>query len=113
MGVFEVKSQLFCFFFGGVCEGVIFNGGIRVGNFIDYGFVQEFFFCIEKCCSLQICDVVFMVENNCYFVKCVINMRCCFLVVVRMMKFKMFMVVKKIGYFFKFIILVGSNLICI
>lgn len=54
-----------------------------------------------------------MVENNCYFVKCVINMRCCFLVVVRMMKFKMFMVVKKIGYFFKFIILVGSNLICI
>lgn len=112
MGVPEVKSQPFCPLLGGVREGVTFNGGIRAGNFTDHGFVQEFSSCIEKCCSSQTCDVAFMVENNCYSVKCATNMRRCLPVVARTTKFKTFMAVKKTGHFLKFTIPAGSNSTC-
>ena len=112
MGVPEVKSKPLCPLLSGVLKGVTFNGGIRAGNFTDHGFVQEFSSCIEICCSSQTCDVAFMVEKNCYSVKCARNKRRCLPVVARSTKFKTFMVVKKTGHFPKFTIPVGNNSTC-
>ena len=112
MGIPEAKSQSLCPLLGGVLKGVTFNGGIRAGNFTDHGFVQEFSTCIEKCCSSQTCDVAFLVEKNCFSVKCATNMRRCLPVVARSTKFKTFMAVKKTGHFPKFTIPAGSNSTC-
>lgn len=112
MGVPEVKSQPLCPLLGGILKGVTFNGGIKAGNFTDHGFAQEFSSCIEKCCSSRPCDVAFMVEKNCYSVKCATNMRRCLPVVARSTKFKTFMAVKKTDDFLKFTIPAGRNSTC-
>lgn len=72
-----------------------------MGNFIDYGYFDNFLFCIKVCCCIEVCDIVFMVENNCYLVKCVKNRSWCILVVVRFIKFKMFMVIMKVSVYFE------------
>jgi len=112
VGVPEAKSQPLCPLLSGVLKGVTFDGGIITGNFTDHGFVQEFSSCIEKCCSSKTCDVAFMVEKNCYSVKCAANKRRCLPVVARSKKFKTFMAVKKTGDFPKFSIPAGSNSTC-
>ena len=112
MGVPEVRSQTLCPLIGGVLKGVTFNGGIKAGNFTDHGFAQEFSSCIEKCCNSQACDIAFMVEKNCYSVKCASNMRRCLPVVARSTKFKTFMAVKKTGHFLKSTNPDGSNSTC-
>ena len=112
MGVAKGKSQPLCTLLGGVLKRVTFNGGIRAGNFTDHGFTQEFSSCIEKCCSSKTCDVAFMVEKNCYSVKCATDKRRCLPVVARSTKFKTFMAVKKTGNFRNFTIPAGSNSTC-
>lgn len=54
-----------------------------------------------------------MVENNCYLVKCVKNRRWCILVVVRFIKFKMFMVIMKVSVYFEVYIQVFYDLKCV
>ena len=94
----NVKNSQLCPLLGGVRKGVTFNGGISAGNFTDHGYVEEFSSCIEKCCSTEACDVAFMIEKNCYSVKCAKNKRRCIPIVARSTKFKTFMAVKASVY---------------
>ena len=105
-------NQQFCPLLGGVLEGVTFNGGINAGNFTDHGLVEEFSSCIEKCCSSQTCDVSFMVEKNCYSVKCAMNKRRCLPIIARSTEIKTFMAVKKTRYFSNFTIPTANNSRC-
>lgn len=113
MKVLNSKRVWFCCLVSGVLRGVIFSGGISVGNFIDYGFVDGFLLCVDRCCFLLYCDVVFMVEKNCYFVMCVENKKFCYLVEVRLIKFKMFMVLKENVYFENLVLLGLENVSCV
>lgn len=48
----------------------ILRGGKIVGEFKEFGMVDSVEDCIEKCCREKICEVVFLVDNKCYFVEC-------------------------------------------
>lgn len=48
----------------------ILKGGIKVGNFMDLGKIVEILMCIWLCCGRKDCDVVLMLEVNCYVVNC-------------------------------------------
>lgn len=45
-------------------------GGLGVGNFIDEGIVDIIEQCMKICCLVLYCFVVYMVENNCFVIKC-------------------------------------------
>lgn len=51
-------------------------GGYYVGIFIKQEYVEFMLECILKCCSLFICNVVFMVSNICYVVQCFSEEKC-------------------------------------
>lgn len=58
---------------------VIFRGGFYVGKFIDVGKVDGFYICIELCCKVDNCDVVFFVFYCCFFVNCFDEYFCIFM----------------------------------
>ncbi|KAJ7382505.1 hypothetical protein OS493_034668 [Desmophyllum pertusum] len=112
MGVPKFKNPQLCPLLGGVLKGVTFNGGMNAGNFTDHGFVNEFSSCITKCCSSKTCDVAFMVEKNCYSVKCAEDKRRCLPIIARSTKFKTLMTVKKTDHFPNFTIPTANNSRC-
>ncbi|KAJ7382471.1 hypothetical protein OS493_034632 [Desmophyllum pertusum] len=112
MGVPKFKNPQLCPLLGGVLKGVTFNGGMNAGNFTDHGFVNEFSSCITKCCSSKTCDVAFMVEKNCYSVKCAEDKRRCLPIIARSTKFKTLMAVKKTDHFPNFTIPTANNSRC-
>ena len=97
-----VKVEQQCSLYKSILKDVTFNGGMNAGNFTDHGFVDEFSLCIEKCCHSNNCDAAFMVQNNCYSVKCAKNKRRCLPVTARVTQFKTFMALRNISYFQSF-----------
>ena len=91
----KVGNQQLCPLLGGIRKGVTFSGGLTAGNFTDHGYFDNFSSCIKVCCRTEACDIAFMVENNCYSVKCAKNRRRCIPVVARPTKFKTFMAIMK------------------
>ncbi|XP_065644693.1 uncharacterized protein LOC100203833 isoform X38 [Hydra vulgaris] len=45
-------------------------GGINAGTFRDHGQVDSIGECMEYCCSESDCDLSFMIDQDCYTVKC-------------------------------------------
>ena len=109
----KIKEQQPCPLLRGILRDVTFNGGINAGNFTDHGFVDEFPSCIEKCCRSPNCDIAFMVEQNCYSVKCAENKKRCLPVIARAKKFKTYMALKKASYFQNFTLPVTSDGGCV
>ena len=97
-----VKVEQQCSLYKSILKDVTFNGGMNAGNFTDHGFVDEFSLCIEKCCHSKNCDAAFMIQNNCYSVKCAKNKRRCLPVTARLTQFKTFMALRNISYFQSF-----------
>ena len=97
-----LKVEQQCSLYKSILKDVTFNGGMNAGNFTDHGFVDEFSLCIEKCCHSKNCDVAFMVQNNCYSVKCAKNKRRCLPVTARLTQFKTFMALRNTSYFQSF-----------
>ena len=97
-----VKVEQQCSLYKSILKDVTFNGGMNAGNFTDHGFVDEFSLCIEKCCHSKNCDAAFMVQNNCYSVKCAKNKRRCLPVTARLTQFKTFMALRNTSYFQSF-----------
>ncbi|RMX40405.1 hypothetical protein pdam_00022242, partial [Pocillopora damicornis] len=91
----KVGNQQLCPLLGGIRKGVTFSGGLTAGDFTDHGYFDNFSSCIKVCCRTEACDIAFMVENNCYSVKCAKNRRRCIPVVARPTKFKTFMAIMK------------------
>lgn len=53
------------------------KGGLSAGKFTDIGKVKSIMTCIRYCCDSKVeCDLAFMLENNCYLVKCYSEDRC-------------------------------------
>ena len=50
--------------------GVTLLGGIRAGQFVSHGRVDNMQACIKKCCANHECDLAFMVKEDCYSVIC-------------------------------------------
>ena len=94
-----IKAQQTCSLASGVLKGVTLKGGINAGNFTDHGFVDDFSSCVDKCCNSQNCDVAFMIEKNCYSVKCVKDKSLCLPLTARTTKLKTFMALKKNSFF--------------
>ena len=94
-----MKDQRPCALGRGVLKSVTLNGGISAGNFTAHGIVDEFSSCVDKCCGSENCDVAFMIERNCYSVKCAENKRLCLPIVARTTKFKTIMALKNRAYF--------------
>ena len=95
MEVPKRRKALPCHLVSGVLKGVVFRGGMSAGNFTDQGLVVGFSSCVDKCCHLRDCDAAFMVEKNCYSVKCSKNRTLCYPVVARSTKLKTFMALKR------------------
>ena len=104
-----VKVEQQCSLYKSILKDVTFNGGMNAGNFTDHGFVDEFSLCIEKCCHSKNCDAAFMIQNNCYSVKCAKNKRRCLPVTARLTQFKTFMALRNTSYFQSFKLLAISN----
>ena len=98
-GIAKIKAQQTCPLASGVLKGVTLKGGINAGNFTDQGIVNEFSSCVDKCCNSQNCDVAFMVENNCYSVKCAEEKSGCLPLNARTTKLKTFMALKNNSFF--------------
>lgn len=45
-------------------------GGLGAGNFSDEGTVDTIEQCMKICCAVPDCSVAYMVENNCFAIKC-------------------------------------------
>lgn len=48
----------------------ILKGGRIVGEVKEFGIVESVEDCIDKCCVEKNCEVVFLVNDICYFVEC-------------------------------------------
>lgn len=81
--IFVFVFELLLFFLGCIFflmeYNVIFRGGFYVGKFIDVGKVDGFYICIELCCKVDNCDVVFFVFYCCFFVNCFDEYFCIFM----------------------------------
>ena len=53
-----------------VYEGFTLKGGYDAGHFSYRGEVSTITDCVEYCCNTPLCDLVFMVTNQCYLVYC-------------------------------------------
>lgn len=73
------------------------KGGIGVGIFWKFGKVISMEFCIELCCKIVICDVVFFLVVKCYGVECVSDDECK-VIVIDIFDIKVFIVYVWIGY---------------
>lgn len=76
---------------------MILKGGIGVGIFRIFGKVISMEFCIELCCKMFICDVVFLFVFKCYGVECVSDEECKF-IVIDILDVRVFIVYVRIGY---------------
>ena len=67
---------------GGSCQsskistGVTLRGGRKAGNFTELGLVANLDTCIDKCCSLPLCDIAYMQDKKCFAVRCFDGLLC-------------------------------------
>ena len=60
-----------------VMYNVKLKAGLSAGKFTDIGKVKSIMTCIRYCCDAKVeCDLAFMLESNCYLVKCYSEDRC-------------------------------------
>lgn len=57
-------------YYGNIEKSVIFWGGLSVGFFLDIGVVSDIEECVNNCCYVIKCDVVFMIMKRCFLVMC-------------------------------------------
>lgn len=88
---------IYSFFF---CN-VFFWIGWKVGIFINYGVVKNVSECVEYCCLFLICDVVFMIFNDCFFVCCYSDKFCEIKIIWNFIFYLRMIFVKKYGVMFK------------
>eukprot|EP00794_Sanderia_malayensis_P011221 gene11221-12400_t len=55
---------------GEIKENVTLVGGVNAGDFTDHGQTDSFNECMNFCCDSKECDLAFMIDNDCYGVKC-------------------------------------------
>ena len=55
---------------GKVIENRTLVGGINSGDFKEHSKATTIAQCMEQCCSEQDCDLSFMIDTDCYTVKC-------------------------------------------
>lgn len=53
-----------------IMRNVTLRGGISSGKFKDRGWMEDFRLCIKICCLTKLCDLAFMLRNNCFTVEC-------------------------------------------
>eukprot|EP00795_Rhopilema_esculentum_P008712 gene8712-14733_t len=53
-----------------IIKNVTLRGGIKAGKFRDRGIMEDFRQCIKICCLSKLCDLAFMLRNNCFTVEC-------------------------------------------
>ena len=53
-----------------IMKNVTLRGGINSGKFKDRGWMDDFRLCIKLCCLTKLCDLAFMLRNNCFTVEC-------------------------------------------
>ena len=53
-----------------IIKNVTLRGGIKAGKFRDRGVMEDFRQCIKICCLSKLCDLAFMLRNNCFTVEC-------------------------------------------
>ena len=53
-----------------VMTNVTLRGGITAGKFLDRGKIRHIKECVEICCLDKICDLAFVLQNNCFSVTC-------------------------------------------
>lgn len=59
-----------------VHNDVTLVGGINAGKFTDLGDAENMTICSQRCCFKDACDVAFMLEGECYGVKCINESLC-------------------------------------
>ena len=59
-----------------VHNDVTLVGGINAGKFTDLGDAENMTVCSQRCCFKDACDVAFMLEGECYGVKCINESLC-------------------------------------
>ena len=59
-----------------VHNDVTLVGGINAGKFTDLGEADNMSVCTQRCCIKAACDLAFMLEGECYGVKCVNDSLC-------------------------------------
>ncbi len=55
---------------GEIQENVTLVGGVNAGEFTDHGQTDSFNECMSFCCDSKDCDLAFMIDSDCYGVKC-------------------------------------------
>ena len=55
---------------GDIRENVTLVGGVNAGDFTDHGQANTFNECMNFCCDSKDCDLAFMIDKDCYGVKC-------------------------------------------
>ncbi|XP_078381846.1 uncharacterized protein LOC144664603 isoform X2 [Oculina patagonica] len=78
-----------------VYEEVTLRNGYKAGNFTSHGKVNSTKQCVDVCCSLPRCDLIFMFLNNCFTVSCSSGFAC-EIIPARQSRFK-----PKVVYFIK------------
>lgn len=53
-----------------IIKNFTLRGGIGSGKFKDRGRMEDFRQCIKICCLSKLCDLAFMLRNNCFTVEC-------------------------------------------
>ena len=53
-----------------IMKNVTLLGGLSSGKFKDRGWMGDFRLCIKICCLTKLCDLAFMLRNNCFTVEC-------------------------------------------
>ena len=51
-------------------ENMTLVGGVSAGEFTDHGQTDTFDECMGYCCGSKDCDLAFMIDNDCYGVRC-------------------------------------------
>ena len=51
-------------------ENMTLVGGINAGEFTDHGQADNIEECMGYCCESKECDLAFMIDKDCYGVKC-------------------------------------------
>lgn len=59
-----------------IIKNFTLRGGISSGKFKDRGKMDDFKQCIKICCLSKLCDLAFMLRNNCFTVECKSEEQC-------------------------------------
>ena len=65
----ERQSSSVCYA-GKVLRQVTLQGGLKSGDFFDYGEVPDMSACVKYCCAQKSCDVSLLLNKHCYTLHC-------------------------------------------